>query len=361
MKKANLEVDTKIIHGIFIGRFRDHRKTGADRSAFLFEPYLREHGIVISHISNLSTTMLWVSIAKYLKHNSFRRIDFIVFNALGSFILTPYSYWLITIASWFKVPVFVYWHELKMTFDYFDSRYPKAKASMDKVVRGGKIIHLAASSVVQEYIQSRYPNVKPINISNCAEVPDYFAAPILPSVDPPFIVMVGTIEFRKGIDLFIRTAIKVCQVHPTVEFVWLGESRINVEMKSEISASGFEDRIFFPGFIEVPSLIMRRAAVIFISSREEAFSMVTAEAMCMARTIVCFESGGPLEVLGGTGIVIKDFNTDEAADTILQLLERDKIDLINLPARERYLNNFTPQKHAVRMAQIINENLRNLS
>ena len=67
-----------------------------------------------------------------------------------------------------------------------------------------------------------------------------------------------------------------------------------------------------------------------LQAGQNSFSQATAEAMCLAKTVVCFESGGPPEILGETGIVIKNFNIDEATTTIRQLLQKDRQDLVKL-------------------------------
>jgi glycosyltransferase involved in cell wall biosynthesis len=171
------------------------------------------------------------------------------------------------------------------------------------------------------------------------------------------VINLASIQERKGTDLFVETAIKVCQVHPSVEFVWLGDGQPFGTWKADIKQMGLEERILFPGYVEAAYLMLRRASVFFLSSRDDPFPLSVLEAMCLGRSIVTFDVGGAPEALADHGIVIRPFDTAAAAEVILEILGRLPNDRLNLAVRNRYLQLYTPQKFAARLEECIRGHL----
>lgn len=333
-------------------------KSGASRAIATIKPHLKAHGITLYLIAAKTGYRLARSLTRCLVKEKQRRYDFVLFNALGS-LSTPYSRYLAALFLLARLPILIYWRELSYSFDKNASIDNFAQArSIQRLLTDDHVLHLANSAVTGDYIQQRYAAISPVVVHNSAYIPAPFDEPVLPTTDPPIVLNVGSIQPRKGTDLFVETAIKVCQAHPTVEFIWLGAGPDFGNWRAAIAQAGLTNRILFPGHLDAPHLLLRRASVAFISSREESFSQVTAEGMCLAREVVTFASGGPPEVLGGTGTIIPDFDTTAAADAILDLLARPKTDLMNTAARERYLDWYTPQKHALRLSATIRSVVR---
>jgi glycosyltransferase involved in cell wall biosynthesis len=178
----------------------------------------------------------------------------------------------------------------------------------------------------------------------------------LPS-EPPVVVNLASIQERKGTDLFVQTAIKVCQVHPSVEFIWLGDGRPFGTWQTDIERAGLQGRILFPGYVEAAHLILRRASVLFLSSRDDPFPLSVLEAMCLARSIVTFGVGGAPEALAGHGAIVPPFDTNAAAQAILAILDRAPAQRLNLALRERYLALYTPERFAARLDAVIRQHL----
>jgi glycosyltransferase involved in cell wall biosynthesis len=167
------------------------------------------------------------------------------------------------------------------------------------------------------------------------------------------VVNLASIQERKGTDLFVETAIKVCRRHPTVEFLWLGDGEPFGSWQREISQAGLEHRILFPGYVEAGHLILRRASIFFLSSRDDPFPLSVLEAMCLGRTVVTFDVGGAPEALDGQGYVIPPFDTDLAARAILECLDKPRANLVSPSLRERYLALYTPERFAARLNHVV--------
>jgi glycosyltransferase involved in cell wall biosynthesis len=349
---------TKDINGIIIGNFSNNSQAGMDKAIILVDPYLRDLGINFSYISVKSIKNLVRSSIRFILKSP-KKIDFVLFNALASFWLYPYSTIIAKFFGLLKIPVFIYWRELDMAFQYLEEKKPTAVNLLNKLVKEGNILHLTNSKITALFIKNRYPWIEPITVMNCAYVDDKLTINVKPSFDNPIITNSSSIQYKKGIDLFISTAIKVCKDHPTVEFIWMGSGKIEDELQRLIFEAGFSNRILFPGFINKPELVTRKANLVFIPSRQDSFSQATAEAMCLAKNIVVFESGGPVEILDGTGFVIKNFDTEEAAKVILNLLAQSPENSINNAARQKYFDLYTPEVHAKRLSEVIRKHVRN--
>lgn len=192
-------------------------------------------------------------------------------------------------------------------------------------------------------------------VGDAVSLPSSFSQPTSPDT-PPLVVNVATVQHRKGPDLFVEIASKVCAVHPTVTFVWIGRAldrRLLRELESRIEVEGLSSRIGFVGPVDPPYEWMTRASALLLTSRSEAFGLVVAEAMACYRTVFCFADTGAEYVVGDTGEVLPPFDVDLGAAGILEYLERPASDRINHRARERYESLFSPEKFGPSLAQVL--------
>lgn len=322
---------------------------GARRAIMYLAPFLRQKGVVLRFVSNHSLRHLATSVMRLVRQGDFQS-HFLMFNALGS-LKSPWARLLYQAARFLRKPVIVYWRELQMQFQALS---PQQVKRVDSIARQAPVIHLSNSQATKNCVAARYAGVHPINALNCAFVDHSLSHEVCyPTVSPQTVVGMGSPSVIKGTDFFLSTAIEVCRKNALAEFIWIGRGNPLPEWLDEISSNGLEGRIVFSGAVEVPALFLRRASVFFMASREESFSQATAEAMFLARQVVTFENGGPPEILDKHGIVVPGFDPVAAARVILGLLKRCPDELMNLGARQRYLDHFTPKVHAARLAAII--------
>lgn len=125
----------------------------------------------------------------------------------------------------------------------------------------------------------------------------------------------GTLEYHKGIDLFIQVA-NYCKMKldsPALYFCWIGACvslDSCIEYKYEIEQLELSEHFFFLG--EVPNTAAYFAEMDFflLTSREDSFPLVILEAARQGIPIACFEGGG-----GATEFV------DDTVGVTLQLLD----------------------------------------
>lgn len=130
--------------------------------------------------------------------------------------------------------------------------------------------------------------------------------------DRPFIVLgAGTIEYRKGVDLFIATAAKLKSMATDrkILMVWVGRTYDSPEhrqyrtyLDDQIVASDLQDDLIM--LDETPHLeaLYGIADLFYVSARLDPLPNVAIDAMTMGLPLICFENAtGVAEILAADG------------------------------------------------------------
>lgn len=149
------------------------------------------------------------------------------------------------------------------------------------------------------------------------------------SVDKKLVIGVGSGEYRKGIDLFVETGIKVRSITDNVLFVWVGNCKAPEfeEVKIRIKQTGNKDAFKFINYEEDIGLYYSGADLFFLSSREDPFPSVYIDAITAGLPVIAFDdTGGFIEFQRKIdGVLVDDFNVELAADKINELLCDEKL------------------------------------
>jgi len=173
----------------------------------------------------------------------------------------------------------------------------------------------------------------------------------------------GSIDQRKGTDLFLRVAEKVRSVDRdgTVHFVWVGgRSDLLKRTRSEIDPS-LRAFVHFIGPRPVLTPYYDASDIFLLTSREDPFPLVMLEAASRERPILCFaNSGGAAEfVENGAGLMVPDFDAEKMADEVMRLLSAPELSQqIGTAARRKVMNRHLLHLAAPEIAQVIQERLR---
>jgi glycosyltransferase involved in cell wall biosynthesis len=163
---------------------------------------------------------------------------------------------------------------------------------------------------------------------------------------------VASVSKLKNPKSFIKIAERVCTEHTEAKFIWLGGKASNA-LSDYIKHVGLERNVEFVDFDPNPYGYMQRASLLLLTSKEEAFGLVLAEAMACSRTTLCFAGTGAAEVAGDTGYVVPQGDVIKACDIILTVLQRSPEERVNRAARERYEQLYSPEAYVRRLEPII--------
>ena len=145
----------------------------------------------------------------------------------------------------------------------------------------------------------------------------------------------GSVNLRKGVDLFISTAAAACRLRPDLPllFVWVGngfDPQKDVEyslfLDEQIKRSGIADRLVMREAVENLDALYPQADLFLLSSRLDPQPNVGIDAMSCGLPVVCFErSVGTAEVLAPHSLtrdlVVPYLDTGEAARRICELAD----------------------------------------
>lgn len=153
------------------------------------------------------------------------------------------------------------------------------------------------------------------------------------------VVGCGTIYWRKGVDLFVETAVKLKESGAKkIRFLWIGDhywdfdpqSRALMPWKSieaKIQKHGLEEIIEFPGVKPNAREYFAAADVFYLPSREDPFPLVCLEAAQCGTPVVCFDEAGgmPDFVESDAGVVVPHLDVAAAAAAIKQLQDNSTL------------------------------------
>jgi len=175
----------------------------------------------------------------------------------------------------------------------------------------------------------------------------------------------GSIEFRKGTDIFLQVADKVVREcrSSAVHFIWVGGRSDRVDaMKSRIANSALRDVVHFVGATSDAESYLKASEIFILTSREDPFPLVVMEAAQQGQPIICFENAGgaPEFVEADAGFVVPDFNVDAMGNRIMELLSSpDLRGQMGLTAKDKVLTRYNLSLGAARIATLIESTMEN--
>lgn len=162
------------------------------------------------------------------------------------------------------------------------------------------------------------------------------------SDDDIVIIGCGTTDWRKGPDLFVKTATELLKKRKSLKFVWIGgsaNSELEILKKMIIEAKA-ESHIFFVGEKINARQFFQIGHLFFLSSREDPYPLVALEAAAAGMPIVCFANTGGMPSFVGKdcGIVIESQDAKYTARHMEKLIKnRKQILVLGKNARDKVI------------------------
>ena len=250
--------------------------------------------------------------------------------------------------------VLVHVRELWTTIDLYNDTQRTAFANPN-------YRYFAVSHFVKEYLHDKH-NIEPerISIVPGSVEPESFDARAAEKSDDQiraelniprdsFIVGgIGSIDSRKGVDIFVDAAQQTIMANPErdIRFVWVGAGGMRGELEKNIAKTGLETRIIFTGERKNPYPYLKTFNLGLMTSRDDPFPRSVLEMAAFGTPIICFKGvgGAPEFVSDDAGIVLENFDPAEMANAITSILDNDDLAAKfsatgSQKAREKYNTN----------------------
>lgn len=152
-------------------------------------------------------------------------------------------------------------------------------------------------------------------------------------IEASVVVGAGTVDWRKGPDLFIQLATEVRRrTREPVHFVWVGGDLRSPDwerVRSDLERTG-ADHVHFVGVRPDPVPWFAMGDVFALTSREDPYPLVALECAALGKPIVTYRNGGLPELLAAAGPeaelgIVDHLDVGALADRVLALLDQDRL------------------------------------
>jgi glycosyltransferase involved in cell wall biosynthesis len=255
-----------------------------------------------------------------------RRVDLIYLNTVAALDVVA------DVRKRWACPVVCHVHELEMSVRRFCGveRFQRTAPMIDVFIAASRAVatHLVHRfGIPAERVHVVYEGIALPERETLTSAATRLAAPRVPA-DAFVVGGCGTLEWRKGPDLFVQTARLVQRAAPPgvpVHFLWVGGPTTGTEFEQllhDATHLGVRDIVHFVGAQTAPATYLSRFDVFFLTSREDPFPLACLEAAAAGVPIVCFaDAGGMPEFVGSdAGIVVPYLDASAAADAVLGLV-----------------------------------------
>jgi len=157
--------------------------------------------------------------------------------------------------------------------------------------------------------------------------------------DTVVVLGAGSVQLRKGVDLFLECAARVLRASPTrpFRFVWVGKGYdperdmdYSAYLADQVRRAGLQDHVSFVGETSSIEAAYAAADLMLISSRLDPLPNVAIDAMAHGLPVLCFDrTTGIADVLKANGLgdacVAAYLDTVEMAEKTLRFIDSDAL------------------------------------
>jgi len=188
--------------------------------------------------------------------------------------------------------------------------------------------------------------------------PDINGTKVLEKFNGNIVLYAGSLIPRKGLIYLIKAAPRVVKEVPDVKFVFVGRNEQKGNLQRLAKKLGVDDHMFFEGFVSETDLpkYYKAADVLSCTSLIEGYPLVCLEAMACGTPVVATNLGTVREIVGDTGILVKEKDYTSLAQGIVSLLKDSSLrKKLGARAAKRVEENFTWDKIAEKAIEIYKE------
>ncbi|MFZ0434958.1 MAG: glycosyltransferase [Chthoniobacterales bacterium] len=263
----------------------------------------------------------------------------ILFNGIESF-----SRWEAIAACLLRKDILVYLHDTESSIRAFYQSSPIKYRFFRLILRRNTI--LVVSKQMEEYYR------RDLGVQRCQVVREAVVLPEVPEFDPTYrhIVMVGSVEERKGVALYSEVARLALEKGLKWKFHWVGA------LASQ-SLGVLSEDIRWWGWQDSPTDFIKKTDVFFLSSVDDPLPLACLEAISLGKRCLVYRGTGISELLDGVGgcAVMEHYTPEEALMQLGAILnqEPDSQRLLEIATQEGSLPAF-----AEKVNQVLNPDTR---
>ncbi|MCX6245744.1 MAG: glycosyltransferase [Bacteroidetes bacterium] len=333
---------------------------------------LLDEGVLLEKFRNIAPTITWQEIVRSHPEKEERQAWLAEFAGkvdliYGNTVLSPTLY---DELEFLHAPYITHVHELEKSIRlYFDKNtIRKMHDYTVGYIAGSKPVEL---NLLQNH---NYHQKEIITINDFIEKREIHPGYSKPDLrkksglisDGLIVIGCGTIYWRKGVDLFVDTAIKLkAKKVSKFHFYWIGENIWDIDhasnkmcswnaIEQKISDNGLEKHITFLGVKENFFDYFLAGDVFYLPSREDPFPLVCLEAAQVCMPVICFKDAGgmPDFVEADAGFVVPFEDTGTAAEKIRFLYRNPSVlKELGATAREKFLKRHSIETAAPEIVQ----------
>lgn len=176
----------------------------------------------------------------------------------------------------------------------------------------------------------------------------------------PIVLAVGTFNYRKGADLFVKMAEILREKKVRARFAWIG-GKLPAKDTVSIDLRGREQSFTFLHERKNPHPFIAAAHVVVVASREDPMPLAAIEAAAHGVPVVCFaDGGGTAEAFGDACIAVPgDFDATTLANAVEQTLTDTSLHASMKIACARVARTYDMHQHLPRTVTAVQEALQN--
>lgn len=169
----------------------------------------------------------------------------------------------------------------------------------------------------------------------------------------------GSINFRKGVDLFISVAAYIKRNYPeaNIKFIWVGSGNPHFTnmLKEDIKKTGLEDSVHMVGKTDNPEQYYSKFDMFLMTSREDPFPLVCIEAGMLRKPIICFKNAtGTEEILKkGGGKIIPYLDHIEMAKAVIVYYGNESMLKEDGEKAFELFSEFSPEKQCPKLFKLL--------
>ena len=349
---------------------------------FKFSILVKDGGIIDNEFNEIAQTYYWKKpkqagkksffsklYKRFIGKNNYRNkiltalknqnFDLIISNTITNGDILP-------LLTQLNCPIITYVHELEMGIQ----QYTKPEFFQNVIALSSSYI-VCADAVKQNLIKNHLinptlirilPSLLPqsaLNYNSDKLLNDTLRKKYDIPVDAFLIGGMGTVDLRKGVDVFLQVANKL-KYNQDIFFLWVGGQDTETDYKNfQIDKNRLElDNIIFQKSVENPLDFMSIFDIFFVSSREDPYPLVVLEAAMLSKPIICFDKAGGAKdfVENDCGAILEYLNVDNVVEKIVELKENSSLrEQMGVKARKKVLERHIQEKAFQTFIEILNQ------